>query len=105
VQVIFYPMIDYGAEYIAKGVSDAKGRFELTCKGQPGACACENRIIVKEAPTPAHLRSEKAQVEMAAYFQALGDRPLPVRYANVASSPLILVVRPGQKEYILDLKP
>jgi hypothetical protein len=102
VQVVFYPMIDYGAEYVARGVTDEAGRFELTCKGQPGACACENRVVVIEGPIPVNLRGENAHVELAKYLKELGERP-PDRYANLVDSPLIMVVRASQKEYILDL--
>ena len=39
-QVSFVPMVaDLGFEYVAVGTTDEKGRFQLTCKGQAGACA------------------------------------------------------------------
>ena len=30
VEVRFFPMIDYGPEYTAKGITDKQGRFQLT---------------------------------------------------------------------------
>ena len=106
VQVLFYPMIEYGAEYVARGVTDEKGRFELSCKGQAGASACENRVVIKEAELPKRLKGEshKVQQELFEYLQALGPRA-PEKYASAGFTPLRVVVRPGQKDYILDLHP
>jgi hypothetical protein len=102
--VRFLPMIDYGPEYTAVGVTDESGRFKLTCNGRPGACACENRVIVAEADIPPKLQSENAQAELAGYFKALGSRPLPEKYANLVESPLTADVKAGKKEYDFDLK-
>jgi hypothetical protein len=101
--VRFIPLIDYGAAYVATGVTDESGRFQLTCNGQPGACACENRVLVMEADIPARLQSENAQAELAKYFRDLGGRPLPPRYANLTESPLIANVKADQTEYDFDL--
>ena len=103
VEVRFFPMIDYGPEYTAKGITDKQGRFQLTCKGQPGACACENRVIIAEPDLPPHLRSESAQAALARHFQSLGGRPLPPKYANLADSPLIAHVTADQREYKFEL--
>ena len=103
VEVRFFPMIDYGAEYTAKGITDKQGRFQLTCMGQPGACACENRVIIVEPDLPPHLRGEKAQAALAKHFQSLGGRPLPPKYANLADSPLVAHVSADQKEYKFEL--
>src|SRR3974390_982259 len=92
VEVRFIPVIDHGAEYVAKGVSDKSGRFTLTCKGQPGACAGENRVLVREAMLPARLKSERAQAELAQYLLSLGGRPLPEKYSNVPNNPLVVDV-------------
>jgi hypothetical protein len=104
VEVRFIPMIEYGAEYIAKGVTDDTGRFELTCKGQPGACACENHVVVLEAELPDRLKSETAQADLAKYLEKLGPRP-PHRYANLVESPLTVEVHSGRTDYSFDLKP
>ena len=101
--VRFIPLIDYGPEYVGVGVTDEAGHFKLTCKGQPGACAGENLVLVMESDIPPQLQSENAQAELARYFQSLGGRPLPPRYANLAESPLKADVKAGQKEYDFDL--
>jgi hypothetical protein len=98
-QVRFIPQIEFGPEYVASGVTDDLGQFTLLCKGQPGACAGENFVLVSEADIPARLQSETAQAELAKYFQSLGGRPLPRRYANLADSPLTVTVNAGQKKY------
>ena len=103
VEVRFIPQIAFGPEYVAVGVTDEAGRFQLTCKGQPGACACENRVIVMEAELPARLKGEDAQSELAKYFQTLGGRPLPDKYASLVDSPLTASVKAGQKDYNFDL--
>lgn len=101
--VRFIPQIDYGPEYIAAGVTDESGRFKLVCKGQPGACACENQVLVMEADLPPRLQSENAQIELAHYLQSLGGRPLPPQYGNLVESPLTADVKAGRTEYDFDL--
>ena len=103
-QVRFIPMIQYGPEYTATGVTDEAGRFKLTCKGQPGACACENCVLVMEADIPARLQGENAQLELAKYLQSLGGRPIPPQYADLTASSLSVTVTADQKEYRFDLK-
>jgi hypothetical protein len=102
-EIRFIPLIDYGPEYVAVGVTDEAGRFQLTCKGQPGACACENRVLVMEAELPPRLKGEDAQAELAKYLRSLGGRPLPDQYTNLTSSPLSATVKAGQKEYTFEL--
>jgi hypothetical protein len=99
VEVRFIPPDSWGPEYVASGVTDGAGRFKLTCKGQPGACAGENRVLVLEAEIPERLLGENAQVELAKYFLSLGGRPIPPRYGNLAQSPLKATVKADQKEY------
>jgi hypothetical protein len=98
-------MIAYGPEYVAVGVTDEKGHFQLTCKGQPGACACENRVVILEADIPNELLSENAQAALAKYLRGLGRPPLPDKYANLATSPLTATVKADQKDYNFDLTP
>jgi hypothetical protein len=102
VEVRFVPVVSCGVQYIARGVTNQQGQFTLTCKGQPGACACENRVLVLEAPLPAELKGENAQRQLIKYLKSLGDRP-PPRYANLAESPLTANVEAGKKEYKLEL--
>jgi hypothetical protein len=104
VKVRFIPKIDNGGEYIAQGVTDKTGRFTLTCKGQPGACAGENLVTVCEADIPSHLKSENAQAELAAYMRSLAGRPLPEQYTNLADNPLTVTVTSDQEEYKLNLE-
>ncbi|HJZ91221.1 MAG TPA: hypothetical protein VKE40_10135, partial [Gemmataceae bacterium] len=105
VMVRFVPVNDFGSDYQASGVTDASGRFTLSCNGQPGACACENRVTVSEADIPAHLKGEdlKVQAELARYLEGLGGRPLPPKYSNLAESPLTVTVTAEQREYVLEL--
>jgi hypothetical protein len=105
VEVLFVPQIGFGPEYIARGVTDEEGQFFLTCKGQPGACACEHRVMIVEAELPADVKGESiaAQQALAEYLQSLGGRPLPKKYASLVESPLVVTVTAGQEEYPLDL--
>jgi hypothetical protein len=106
-QIQFIPMAQgLGAEYIATGTTDENGRFTLTCKGQPGACACENRVVVLEATPPDEARgqSAKAQVEMSRFYNDLKNRPIPAQYETVAKTPLAITVAAGQGEYKVELK-
>jgi hypothetical protein len=102
-QVRFIPVDGYGLDYMAAGVTDEAGRFQLACKGKPGACACENRVIVMEADIPPQLQSESAQTDLAKYLGSLGGRPIPPRYQNLADSPLSVTVTAGRTEYDFDL--
>ncbi len=102
VEVHFVPVVNCGVQYIAKGITNQQGQFKLTCNKQPGACACENRVLVREAPYPAELKKETAQLQWIKYRESLGERP-PKRYANLADSPLITNVQAGKKEYTLEL--
>jgi hypothetical protein len=104
-EVCFVPK-DQGSEYIAKGVTDDKGRFTLTCNGVAGACAGENYVTVKEGEIPAKLLGEstEAQAQLRMYQNGLGNRPIPGKYGNVAESPLRATVAAGQKEYQFQLK-
>jgi hypothetical protein len=102
-QVRFIPVTDHGPEYMAGGVTDEAGRFRLTCKGQPGACAGENRVLVTESDIPRHLQGEGAQAELARYFQSLGGRPIPLKYGDLTQSPLAVTVTADQHDYPLEL--
>ena len=100
-EVRFYPMIGFGGEYIAVGETDEDGRYKLTCLDQAGACACENRITITEAPLPDEYRgmSAEAQAKTAKYLAAMKNRPIPGIYATLAQSPLKVDVTADRKDY------
>ena len=105
-EVQFVPMAPgLGAEYVAVGTTDEQGRFALACNGRPGACAGENRVTVTDAAPPDDARgmSGEAQTRTSRYFTALKNRPIPAAYANVARTPLLVVVASGKTEYRLEL--
>jgi hypothetical protein len=103
VEVRFVPVASCNAKFFAKGITNKDGRFTLTCNGKPGACACENRVLVLDAPIPPELGKESEQMRLAIYLDSLGDRPLPMQYASLVESPLVVNVQAGTKEYILEL--
>jgi hypothetical protein len=105
--VTFTPMIQgFGAEYIATGVTDEKGRFRVACPGKDGAAAGENRVTVEDAPGPEGTRGPggEAQAAAARYAEGLKNRPIPPAYQSVARTPLAVTVAAGQGEYTLELK-
>ena len=102
--VRFIPNIGFGADYIAVGDTDEQGRFQLTCHGQPGACATENTVTVSEADIPQHLKGENVQAQLAVYLRSLKNRPIPKNYATPVQTPLKVTVTKGQEEYNLELK-
>ncbi|QDU89587.1 hypothetical protein Pla175_29790 [Pirellulimonas nuda] len=102
-QVRFIPQIDQGAGYIATGVTDQEGRYELTCDGEPGACAAATSITVSEGDAPPELMGENAQRELAVYRKSLKNRPIPTGYASPVSSPLTAEVTADQAQYDLEL--
>jgi hypothetical protein len=105
--VTFVPMIQgFGAEYIATGATDEKGRFKVTCPAGNGACACENRVTVTNAPPPESARgmSAESQAELSRYDASLKNRPIPTDYTSAAKTPLVVTVSAGQSDYKLELK-
>jgi hypothetical protein len=106
-EVQFVPMSPgLGAEYVATATTDESGRFTLTCRGRQGACACENRVTVSDAPAPDDARgmSGESQTRVSRYYAALKNRPIPAAYASVARTPLAVAVAAGRAEYRLELK-
>jgi hypothetical protein len=101
VEVRFVPLIEHGAQYIARGVTDDTGRFKLMCNGKEGACEGENLVLVCEV-VPSRLQGENAQEELAKYFRDLGTRP-PPRYSNLAESPLSAIVTTAQPTHVFHL--
>ncbi len=103
--VRFIPQIDDGNDYIAVGVTDELGHFQLTCKGKPKRKrSCLNQVVVAETDLPPQLKGDKGHPYQALYFQSLGGRPLPQRYTSLIDSPLTADVKAGQTEYPLELQ-
>jgi hypothetical protein len=97
----------YGGSAIATGVTDEGGRAKLSCGGKPGACVGVNKVTVTEAPGSEESRSDDPDVSQkreAEARKALKNRPIPPKYATLASSDLTLDVKKDQKEYKIDLK-
>ena len=104
VAVRFFPVNQEGQDYVATDVTDKTGHYQLTCNGQPGACAGVNRVVVMEDDLPRQLQSENAQLEMQSYYRSLGGRPLPQKYSNLVQTTLKVTVTADQAEYALDLR-
>ena len=104
-RVVFIPQGAAGREYVASGLTDEAGRYQLTCHGQPGACAGENQVLILESDNPPELRGESLEVQakLVKYRQALGNRPIPGKYGTVVRSPLRATVAAGQTEYDFDI--
>ena len=96
-----------GASLIATGITDDNGHFRLTCdmKNEPGAIVGKNRVVVTDAPPPPEARgpSGKAQEANARYLAGLKNRPIPAAYTTAAKTPVIVEVKPEQKEYTIKL--
>jgi hypothetical protein len=103
-QVRFVPKIGFGSDFIATGVTDDAGHYQLTCHGQEGACAVENTVTVTEAEIPTRLKGEDKQVELIAYMRTLKNRPIPKDYGTLGQTPLKVTVVEGQQDYKLELK-
>ena len=106
-RVVFIPQGDVGKEYVASGLTDSAGRYRLSCNGQPGACAGENRVLVLESDVPPELKGESLEVQarLVRYRQSLGNRPIPGQYGTAVNTPLKATVSPEQTEYNFDLAP
>ncbi|MGF1578594.1 MAG: hypothetical protein ACFCD0_04450 [Gemmataceae bacterium] len=98
-KVQFIPQIDFGPEYIAMGLTDENGQFQLTCMGQSGACACTNLVTIHEQDVPDELLLETAQAKLKAYRESLKNRPIPMKYASLAKTPLKVEVTADKQQY------
>jgi hypothetical protein len=100
-RVLFIPQIESGREYIATGLTDEKGHYQMMCNGQPGACAGENRVLILESEDPPELRGESlaVQAKLVKYRESLGNRPIPPKYGTVVRSPLRATVTAEETEY------
>lgn len=106
VEVRFVPVVECGSDYVARATTNVKGEFRLLCNnGQPGACECENRVLILEGPLPAADRgaSQEARERQRKFRESLENRPLPQEYASLVTSPLVLKVEAGKKTYTIEL--
>ena len=92
----------FGFDSVATGTTDEKGRCQLTCRGQPGACAGEHRVTVRNAPYPDAVRGNQA--EEAKFNAGLKNRPIPEKYGVAAQTPVTVTVTADQPEYTVELK-
>jgi hypothetical protein len=104
VTVRFVPTTDDGADHVAFGETDERGRYTLLCKGQTGACVGENQVLIIEIPPPSSVpKDDRGHQLTGPYYKKLGGRPVPTKYANVVDSPLTADVQPGRTQYDFDL--
>jgi hypothetical protein len=101
-KVRFLPKIENQSKYFAQGVTDADGRYTLTCQGRPGACAVENTVIVEEEEIPTEFVHDRDKREE--YVQSLRNRPIPDIYRSAIGTPIRVTVTADQKEYRIELK-
>jgi hypothetical protein len=105
VTVLFVPTTDYGQDYTAYGETDEAGHYTLHCNGQPGACVGENQVLIQETPPPPSTPKDARGHSLSGpYYQGLGGRPVPTKYANVAISPLTADVQAGRTQYDFTLE-
>ena len=107
-EVRFFPMEPgLDGNYVASGVTDQDGKFTLRLVGKQESSVCvgKHQVIVMEGPLPAEARGDSEQAQTAAlnYMKSLKNRPIPIKYANLASSPLTVEIVAGQTEYKLSL--
>lgn len=103
--VTFIPVgKELSSRAIASGVSDAQGRFKLTCAGKPGTPVGEHKVTVTEGPEPENLRDEGQQAAQRAYLAGLKNRPIPRDYGNLASTPLTQKIETSVKDVRIELK-
>src|SRR5262249_60890348 len=101
------PLLDsFGVESNSVGVTDAQGRFQLTCQynSQPGAVVGEHVVLISEPPLPDNLRKVQDSGVIDRYRATRGNRPIPVDYTTLGTSPLRVEVKEGQAQYDLELK-
>ncbi len=104
--VTFYPLFEgFGGEVIAEGISDAAGRFTLSCPLGEGVCIGRHKVTVADAPTPDDARDQtvEAQTRMAAFLRSLSNRPIGMKFGSLATSPLELEVTADGGPYDLSL--
>ena len=97
-EIKLVPMADgLDGNFVASGVSNAKGEFTLRLPGkdESGCCACDCKVLVVEGPIPGDRGEDEAPIMKAANFlKSLKNRPIPEKYERLRSTPLTLTIVP-----------
>jgi hypothetical protein len=97
-----------GPEWIATGLTDKDGRFQLSLSFQqkPGAAVGSHRVVVRDAPPPADARGqdERSQERLNKYLDGLANRPIPAVYKAAGTTTARVEVKADQKAYEIKLK-
>ncbi len=97
-EIKLVPMADgLDGNFVASGVSNAKGEFTLRLPGkdESGCCACDCKVLVVEGPIPGDRGEDEASIMKAANFlKSLKNRPIPEEYERLRSTPLTLTIVP-----------
>ena len=98
-EIKLVPMADgLDGNFVASGVSDAKGEFTLRLPGkeESGCCACDCKVLVVEGPIPGDRGEDEASIMKAAKFlKSLKNRPIPEQNERLKSTPLTLTIVPN----------
>ena len=98
-EIKLVPMADgLDGNFVASGVSNAKGEFTLRLPGkdESGCCVCECKVLVVEGPIPGDRKDDEASIMKAANFlKSLKNRPIPKKYERLRSTPLTLTIAPN----------
>ena len=107
VAVKFIPMAEgLGANTIAKGTTDGKGRFTLEqMSGELGCRACMCKVTLAEGPIPDELRAmgQDAAPKIKAFRASLSGRPLPKEYQTIRTTPLEFEITGPNEEFEINV--
>ena len=107
-EIKLVPMVDgLDGNFVASGVSNAKGEFTLRLPGkdESGCCACDCKVLVVEGPIPGDRGEDEASIMKAANFlKSLKNRPIPKEYERLRSTPLTLTIVPNNPKIEVILK-
>lgn len=107
-EIKLVPMADgLDGNFVASGVSNAKGEFTLRLPGkdESGCCACDCKVLVVEGPIPGDRGEDEASIMKAANFlKSLKNRPIPKEYERLRSTPLTLTIVPNNPKIEVILK-
>lgn len=105
--ILLFPTFKgFGSDLIALATADDKGRFQLECGLGKGACIGTYKATVTEAPVPPDLmrNSRNGDVKIRQFYDDLPNRPIPVRFGDLATTPLQIEIVQGKTSYELSLK-